>query len=156
VRRRHHDAVGAPLAAAAVVRQDRARDRRRGGHAAALLDHGLDAVGRQHLERRALCRSGERVRVLAQEERSIGALAAPVVADRLGDGEHVGLGERARERRAAMPAGAERDALRGVVEVGLPRVVLALEAREIDEQLLRRGPAMALALDRAWRRAPDP
>ena len=39
--------------------------------------------------------AGQRVRVLAHVERAVGALAAPVVADGLGDGQDVGLGERA-------------------------------------------------------------
>ena len=56
---------------------------------------GLDAVGRQHFERRALRRAGQRVRVLAHVERAVDALAAAVVADRLGDGQDVRLGERA-------------------------------------------------------------
>ena len=36
----------------------------------------LDAVGRQHLERGALGRPGQRVRVLAHVERAVDALAA--------------------------------------------------------------------------------
>ena len=39
--------------------------------------------------------AGEGVRVLAHVERAVDALAAAVVADGLGDGEDVGLGERA-------------------------------------------------------------
>ena len=39
------------------------------------LNDGLDAVGRQHLQRGALGRVGERVRVLAHEERTVDARA---------------------------------------------------------------------------------
>ena len=64
---------------------------------------GLHPVGRQDLERRALGRTGQCVRVLAHVERAVRALAAPVVADRLGDGQDVGLGETC--RAAAFPGG---------------------------------------------------
>ena len=56
---------------------------------------GLDAVGRQHFQGGALGRAGQGVRVLAHVERAVDALAAAVVADGLGDGQDVGLGERA-------------------------------------------------------------
>ena len=62
----------------------------------------------QHLERRALRRRGQRVCVLAHVERTVGAMAAPVVADGLSDGQDVRLGERAAKRRTPVPAGAER------------------------------------------------
>ena len=82
--------------AAAVVDEDGARDDRRRRDAVVALDDRLDAVGRQHLERGALGRPGQRVRVLAHVERAVDALAAPVVADGLGDGQDVRLGERCR------------------------------------------------------------
>ena len=56
--------------------------------------------------------SRQRVRVDADEQRPIDALLAPIVADRLGDRQHVRLVEAAVERRAAMAGRAERDALR--------------------------------------------
>ncbi len=52
---------------------------------------------------------------------------SPVVADGLGDGQDVGLGERAAKRRAAMAAGAEADQLVGVAQVGLALEILAFE-----------------------------
>ena len=75
VRGRDDDAVGEMLRAAAVVNEDRARDDRRRRHAVVALDDRLDVVGRQHLERGALGRPGQRVGVLAQVERTVGALA---------------------------------------------------------------------------------
>ncbi len=108
-------------------------DRRR-REAVVALDPRLDAVGRQHLERRALRGAGQRVRVLAHEQRAVDALRAPVVADRLRDREDVRLGEGAGQRRAAVAAGAEGDPLRGIGEVGAAVVVRALERGEVDQQ----------------------
>jgi hypothetical protein len=101
------------------------------------LDDGFDSVSRQHLQRRALGGAGQRVRVLAHVERSVRALAVPVLADGLGDSQDVGLGERAVERRTAVPAGAEADQLVGVTHVGPALVVSSFELRRIDEQILR-------------------
>src|SRR5581483_1948560 len=115
VRRRDHDAVGQVLPAAAVIDEDGARDDRRRRHAVVALDHGLDAVGGQDFEGGALGRPRQGVRVLAEVQRAVGAPAAAVVADGLGDGQDVGLGEGAVQRRAAVAAGAEADPLVGVV-----------------------------------------
>ena len=71
VRRRDDDAVGEVVRAAAVVDEDGARDDRRRRHAVVALDHRLHAVGGQDLERRALGRAGQRVRVLAHVERAV-------------------------------------------------------------------------------------
>ena len=123
--------------AAAVFDEDGAGDDRRGRHAIIALDDRVDVVRGEHFERRALGRAGQRVRVLAHVKRSINALAAPVVADGLRDGQNVRLGERAAQRRAAMPAGTEADALGGVVRVGRVVVVLALEPAQIHQHLPR-------------------
>src|SRR5919108_1381862 len=93
VRRRDDDAVREVLLAAAVVYEDGPRDDWRRGHTVVALDDGQHAVGGQDLERRALGRPGQRVCVLPHVERSISALGAPVVADGLGDGQDMGLGE---------------------------------------------------------------
>ena len=135
VRGRDHDAVREMRGAAAVVHENRVRDHRGRGHAVVALDDGLDPVGGQHLERGALGGPRYRVGVLAEEERPVDPLPAPVVADRLGGGEDVGLGERAAQGRAAVAAGAEADQLGlGLVHVGPARVVLALEPRGVDQQ----------------------
>ena len=73
------------------------------------LNDGLDFVGGENLERGALRRSRQRVRVLAHVERAVDPLAATVLADRLRDGQDVRFGEGAAQRRAAMPAGSEDD-----------------------------------------------
>ncbi len=138
VRRRGDDAVRHTLDATAVVHEDRMRDHGRRHVAVVSLDHRLDAVGGQHLERRALGRTGYRVGVLAEEQRSGDALPAAMLADRLRDREDVRLGERAAERRAAMTARAEAHALGRVGHVGPACVVLALELRGVDQQGFRR------------------
>ena len=77
--------------------------------------------------------------VLAQIERTVNTLAAPIVANGLGDGENVGFRERAVEGGAAVTAGAEADELVRVREVGLTVVIVALELVEVDQQLGGRG-----------------
>ena len=149
MRRRDDDAVGQVLLAAAVVDEDGPRDDRRRRDAVVALDDRLDAVGGQHFQRGALGRAGQRVRVLAHVERAVDALASPVVADRLGDGQDVGLGERAAQRRAAVPAGAEADQLVGVAHVGLALVILAFEPGHVDEHLFR-GRLAREGRDRHW------
>src|SRR5262249_5492452 len=59
--------------------------------------------------------------------------------DGLRDGEDVRLGERTLRRGAAMAAGAEADQLLGVVDVGPALVVVALQFRDVDQQLGGRG-----------------
>ena len=93
VRRRDDDAVGQTGLASAIVNNDGARNDRRRRHAIIALDDRFDAVGREHFERGALRGRGQRVRVLAHLKRAIGAVAAAVIANRLGDGENVRLGE---------------------------------------------------------------
>jgi len=104
VRRRDDDAIGQPAGAAAVVAEDRVGDRRGWrvarlavGFAAAGVDTRLDAVGRQHFQRRDERRLGQRVGVHAHEQRAVDAFPAAVIADRLGGGEDVPLVEAALE-----------------------------------------------------------
>ena len=75
VRRRDDDAVREVLLATAVVDEDGPGDDRRRRDAVVGLDDRLHAVGRQDLQRRALGRRGQRVRVLAHVERAVRALA---------------------------------------------------------------------------------
>ena len=60
--------------AATVVDEDGARNDRRRGDAVIALDDRLDPVRRQHFERGALGRAGQRVGVLADVERAVDAL----------------------------------------------------------------------------------
>ena len=64
---------------------------------------------------------------------------SPVVADGLGDGQDVRLGERVIERRSAMAAGAEEHALPGVGGVGPIGVIGTLERRDVDQSALGGG-----------------
>ena len=152
VRGRDDDPVGGPRSAAAVVGQDRVRDRRRGGEAVVGVDHHVDLVGAQHLEDRAEGRLRQRVGVAPQEQRAVDALRAAVAADGLADRQHVRLVERARRRAAAVPGGAERDALLGHRRVGLLVVVGAHEPIDVDQaRRVRRAPARGLTLMSARR-----
>ena len=104
------------------------------------LNDGLDAVGREHFQGRPLGGAGEGVRVLAHEQRAgRSAWLCAIVADGLRDGQDVGLGERAVQRRAAMAAGAEADELLRIVQIRLPLVIGALQLSRFDQQFMRRG-----------------
>ena len=98
VRGRDHDPVREVRPPAPVVRENGPRDDRRGRDAAVALDDGLDPVRRQHFQGGALRRLGQGMRVLSHVERTVDPVAAAIVADGLGDGGDVGLGERASER----------------------------------------------------------
>jgi hypothetical protein len=56
-------------------------------------DHYLDAVGRQHLERRRVRGNRQRVRVDAEKQRTRGPLRAAIQTDRLSDRQDVRLVE---------------------------------------------------------------
>ena len=135
MRRGDDNAVGELLASPAIVDEDRVRDDRRRRHPVVLLDDGVHAVGGEDFERRALGGPGKRVRIPPHEQRAIGALQAPEVADGLGDGQNMGFVERAAQRRAAMPAGPEAHSLFGVVEIGPAFEIFAFEAGQIDQHL---------------------
>jgi hypothetical protein len=87
---------------------------RRGRVAVIAIDHGLYAICGEHLEGRCESWLGQRVRVFSDVQRAADALAAAVIADRLGDRYDVPLVERAMQGRAAMAAGAETDSLRAI------------------------------------------
>ena len=126
------------LRATAVVHEDRPGDDRGRRHAVVALDDGVDAVGGEDLQRRALGRCRHRMGVLSHVEGAVDAPAAAEVADGLGDRRDVGLGERAGEGGASMAAGPEADELRRVGRVRCPLVVLAHEAARVHQHL-RRG-----------------
>src|ERR1700686_2164398 len=81
------------------------------------------------------------MRVDPQEERTVDAVLPAIEADRLGNREDVLLVERALERRSAVARCPERNALRGYRGIGLERVVLRHESRNVREY-------------RFWRRLP--
>ncbi len=85
VRRRDHDAVGQPALPPSVVGQDRVAQRRRRRIAQLRVDHHLDIVRRQHLQRRRKRRLRQRMRVLRQEQRPVRALAFAILDNRLRD-----------------------------------------------------------------------
>ncbi len=116
------------------------------------VDQHVDAVGGEHLERGRPGRLGERVGVAPEEQRAVDRLARPVLADRLGHRDDVGLVERAVEARAAVARRAERDPLGRVVGVGSLRVVRRHEVGDVDEvtgrcrlpgPLVHHGPSMS-------------
>ena len=90
------------LGAAAVIGEDGVRDHRGRRVAALGVDPRLDAVRRQHLDRRGERGFGERVRVHADEERAGDAGLLAIEADGLGDRQDVPFVEGGGEGGAAM------------------------------------------------------
>ena len=76
----------------------------------------------------------------AKVERAVNSERFALIADRLGDGEHMPFVERHIERRSAMPRGAKHHSLRGHARIGLLGVVGGDEPRDID-QLARLRPS---------------
>jgi hypothetical protein len=76
-----------------------------------LVDDALDAVSREHFQRRLEGRLRQGVGVLPDEKRAADALVAPVFADGRGDRQDVRLVEGATLRRASMTARTEANAL---------------------------------------------
>src|SRR5690606_19061120 len=126
---------------APVVGEDGVAERRRGHPGVAGVDAHVDAVRDEYLDRAALGRQRQGVRVAAEEERSGDALAATVVDDGLGGRDDVLLVEARRERGSAVPAGAEGDALGRHGRVGDPVVVGGDQLVDIDEIVFLRGEA---------------
>src|SRR5690606_20681191 len=86
-----------------------------------------------HLERRAPGRLRQRVGVAPDEQRTVGALVAPVLDDRGGDRDDVRLVERMVQAGPAVPGGAEDDLLRRVVRVRGEVVVGADHLVDVDQ-----------------------
>ena len=133
VGRRDYNAISEILFSIAVVYQNRPRDNWRRRNAVALLNQRLNLVGGQHLERRTLRWTRERVRVLAHEQRTRGALDSAVVANGLCDSKNVRLIERNSQGRAAVPAGSEVNRLIRIVYVGARVKVGAFKLSHIDQ-----------------------
>jgi hypothetical protein len=137
VRWRDDNAVSKMLPATAVVNENGSRDNRGWRYAVTLLDDCLHVVRRQDLECGALCGRGQRVSVFSHIEWTVSALLPPVVADRLSNCQNVRLGKCAVQRRTAVSAGAEADELVGIMEVGMARKIVPLEASDVQQHLLR-------------------
>ena len=117
----------------AVRHEDGVRHRRRRRVAVGGVDEHGDVVGDEHLERARPRRLGEAVGVAADEQWSVVALLAAVVADRLGRGEDVCLVERGLQARPAVPGRPEGHLLVEVLRIGLARVVGGDQRRDVDE-----------------------
>ena len=133
VGRRDDDAVGEVLRPAAVVAEDRVRHDRRRGVAIGGVHAHVHAVRDEHLERGPEGRLGQGVRVAADEQRPVRALAGAIPADRLGHRDDVGLVEGPVERRAAVAGRPERDALGRVGRVRPDVVVRADQPVQVDQ-----------------------
>ena len=138
VRRRDHDAIREPRRAATVVREDRLRDHGRRGDVVVVVDHDLDAVGREHLQRAHPGRLRQGVSVPAKEERAVDPMCPAVETDRLDDRQDVRLVEARLERRAPVPGGPEGYALRRHRGIRPLRGVRGDEPRYVNQERLRR------------------
>ena len=138
VRGTDDDAVRQAARATLVVGQDGVGDHRRRRIAAGLVDHGGDAIGRQHLDGAGEGWLGQAMGVHAQEQRPIDAHLLPVEADRLADRQDMRLVKRAGEGRTAVAGGAESDLLHRVFRVRRQAEIGRDQARRIDEEAGRR------------------
>ena len=118
MRRGDDHAVGQPFGAALVVGKNGVGDDGGGGVAAILVDHHGHAIGGENLQRGLFGRDGERVGILAHEERAGDALLGAVFADGLRNGHDVVFGKAGVQRGAAMAGGAESDLLIGIATSG--------------------------------------
>jgi hypothetical protein len=109
------------------------RQRRRGHEPATAVDEHGDTVGGEDLHRGARGRLGERVRILAQEQRAGGALLAPVLGDRRADRDDVVFVERRVQRRPTVPRRSEADLFGDVRHIGMPVEVGGADGGRIDE-----------------------
>ena len=138
VRRGDDNAVGETPIAAAIVDEDRPGDDGRRRDPVIPLNDGFDVVGGKDFQRVALGGAGQGMRVLSHEQHAIRAMRPPEIADRLGYGKNMRLGERAVARRAAMAARAEADPRCRVVGIRPGLEILPLEPGRVDQHLLRR------------------
>src|ERR1035437_9654213 len=149
VRWRDHDAVGEAGRAPRVVAHDGVRYRWCGCEFVMFGHHHLHAVSREHLERAGTSRSGKRVRVEAEEERSIDPPAPAIAAYRLADRQHVPLVEGSVERPTAMTGGTERHLLRWHRRVGRVGEVRRDQLGHVEQHRGRSGVARERA-DLHW------
>lgn len=96
------DAVGAVELGVLVISEDCVGEHRGGCIAEMLVDHDLDAVGGEDLERGGEGGLGEGVGVFGEEERAEGVLGGAVLDDGLGDGGDVIVVKGRAEGAAAM------------------------------------------------------
>jgi hypothetical protein len=133
MRRRDHDAVGKTAVAALVGGEDGAGHHRRRRITVALVDHHLDAIGREYFQRARQSRLRQRVGVDADEQRTGDAAAVAMIADRLADRQDMRLVEGVVEGGAAMPRGAERHPLRRHQGVGLSGKIGRHQPRDVRQ-----------------------
>ena len=102
------------------------------------LQHDLEPVGGEDLDRTAEGGLGEGVGVLPSEERALDSLALPKLAEGLGDRENMRLVEVVLEGRAAMSGGSEADPVGIASEVGLTGVVCGNQSGDVGQQFAGR------------------
>src|SRR6202011_1122183 len=117
---------------------DRVGNHRSRRYAVVSLNHRFYAVGGKHLERRLLRGPGQRVRILPHEQWPIDSVHPAMVANCLGDGENVGLGEGRIQRTPAVATGSKADELLRIRHVWPSLVVSALELLQVHQQFPRR------------------
>ena len=133
------DAVGEPRCSPSIVGEDRVRDDRSGGVPIILIDHHLNAVRCQHLERARTSWFRECVCIPAEIQRPDCALAGAIFTDRLRDGQDMPFVKASLEGRTPMSRRAKGHSLLTNHGIGLLRKIGCDELRDIDENRCRRG-----------------
>src|SRR6185436_18002037 len=81
----------------------------------------------------ALSRTGQRVSVLAHQNRAVDLMRPPVLADCLSDGENVSFVKAPVLSCASMPAGAEAYTLMWIARIRSEFIELTLETSRVDQ-----------------------
>ena len=133
VRRGHQNAIGQPRGTALVVDQDGVGYGGRGGVFIAFGQHHMHAVGGQYLQRGSTCGLGQCVGIDTQKHRTGNVVQRAVLANSLGNGQHVLFVKAAVEGTAPVARGTKRHALGTLRRVGLQAVVSGAQAWQIDQ-----------------------
>src|SRR5439155_26074663 len=128
------DAVRESTLATTIVGENRVRDYRGGSVTIISIDHHVDAIRRQYLQRAGKSALRNRVRTDADVERPVNALLLAIKANRLRDCEDVRFVERVIERGAAMPGSSKHDSLGGHGWIRSPGVICGHQAGHVDQQ----------------------
>ena len=98
-----------------------------------VIEHHIDVVGHENLERGSQRSFGQRMGVETNEERTVDAVLTAIVENRLADSEDMRLVERVRESRSAMTGGTESHHLGGDRRVRFAGKLGGHQSRYVDQ-----------------------
>jgi len=138
VRRRDDNAIGHTAFVAAVVGQDGMRDDRRRREDVVGLDHHMDFVRRENLDRRVDCGSRQRVAVHADVQGAIVTLSPAILGNGLRNGGDMIVVEALAERLSAVARGAEGHRMGRIPRLRVQVIIGRKQLVHINKILCRR------------------